>query len=114
MTKKRSKPNPRKHIPALTPEQMQAAFQKLQDTRLPLAAKKQLQRMLEAAANPNGETVETIIRTLATDRRQLVNDMAAAFTRQSSMVTKRAGQGLDAIPDDEWDRLVNEANNGTE
>lgn len=112
--KKQSQPKRREHIPALTPEQMQIALQKLQDARIPPAAKKQLQAMLEAASNPDSETTAAIIKTLSKDRQELVKEMADALTLQTTMVVRRAGQGLDAISDDEWNKLVNEANNGTE
>lgn len=107
---KKTKPNPRKHIPALKPEQLTVAIQKLQDAKLPPAAKEQLGRMIQAAANPENETVAVIIQTLPPNRRKRIQSTVEGLHKNMQTVTSRAKQSLLDMSAAEWERLVEEAN----
>jgi gas vesicle protein len=101
----------RKHIPALNPDRLTLAIQHiLADERLPEAAKRQMIAMLQAAANPHSESVQTVLKTLPKERRNQIQGMAEEMTRHTSGIVQRAGKALDAISDEEWNRLVDEAN----
>jgi hypothetical protein len=100
----------RTHIPALSPEEIQVAMQKLQATRIPPAAKKQLAAMIQAAANPNSETPEAVIKTLPEKRRAQIKELTTDINQHTAGVLQRAGDALEAMSDAEWDRLVEEAN----
>ena len=107
----KKKPNPRKHIPALKPDQLTQAIQKLQEAKLPPAAKDQLARMIQAAANPQNETVEVIIQTLPAHRRKRIQATAEGLHKNMQIVTSRAKRLLMDMSATEWERLVEEANN---
>lgn len=102
----------RKHIPALSPEKLQIALQQLDALKISPAAKRQLKLMIQTAANPDNDKVEAIIKTLPKDRQQQIQAIMVDLTRRTTSITNRATQALTAIPDDEWDRLVEEANSG--
>lgn len=102
---------PRKHIPALNPDQLKIALEKLEKAPLiPPAAKKQFELMIRAAANSRNEAPEIVIKTLPDKRQKQVQSMVAQLNKQTSALIRRAEKGLDDIPDAEWDRLVEEAN----
>lgn len=105
--KKRSK---RKHIPPLNPAELAQALQRLQDARLPPAAKRQLEAMMRAAANPANESVEVVIKTMPRGRREQIQSTTADLNKSVKAVTGRAKKALLEMPDDEWERLVEEAN----
>jgi D-alanine-D-alanine ligase-like ATP-grasp enzyme len=108
-----NKPKPVKHIPALSPERLTVALDKLkQQKNLSPAAKRQLEQMMRTAANPNNDSLNTIIKTMPKERQTQIKAMAVALTRQTGKAVQRGNVGLDAISSDEWERLVNEANNG--
>lgn len=104
-------PKKRKHIPALKPDQLTQAIQKLQEAKLPPAAKQQLERMLLAAANPQNETVEVIIQTLPAHRRKRIQATAEGLHKNMQAVISRAKRSLMDMSNAEWERLVEEANN---
>jgi hypothetical protein len=66
--------------------------------------------MLEAAANPDAESPENVIKTLPPERRGNVEATISALTRQRRGITNRGRVTLQQMSEDEWDRLVNEAN----
>ncbi len=51
-------------IPALSPDSLIVALQRIDRLAIPEAAKRELRRMLQAASNPDSEKIETIIKTL--------------------------------------------------
>lgn len=105
--KKKSK---RKHIPALNPAELEQAIERLKDAKLPPAAKRTLEAMMRAASNPANETVEVILRTLPKHRQERIKRTANTVHKHMQSVTDRAKQALLDMPDAEWDRLVEEAN----
>lgn len=99
----------RDHIPALSPLELEAALARLEQTRMSKAGKRMIRQMLEAAANPNAEAPEVVIETLPAERR---TDIKQTMTEVGGVllgVTQRGGAKLLALKDDEWDRLVNDA-----
>ena len=108
---KRSKAQ-RKHIPALSPAELELALLKMQELHISSGAKAQLADMLKAAAHPASQSAEAIIATLDPQRRKDVEDMATGMARQSLSVARRGSKALRGMSEAEFQRLVDEANNG--
>lgn len=103
-------PSQRKHIPALTPEALTRALQQLQTLPLDSGAKQVIGAMLTTASHPHSETPEAIIPTLPVERQANIRMIGKLIAKLQSDVTKRGNVGLAQIPEDEWQRLVDEAN----
>ncbi len=101
----------REHIPPLDPLQLEAVLARLNATNISPAGKLQIRRMLEAAANPNAEAPEVVIETLPIERRTDVQQTMRAVGGVLLGLTRRGGQKLMALSNEEWDRLVNNADN---
>lgn len=97
-------------IPALPPQRLKAALDQLQRTTLAPAAKRQLEAMLRAAANPEAETPENVIRTLEPERRANVEATIQTLSGHRRSVTARGRDALMRLSDDEFDLMVQEAN----
>lgn len=67
--------------------------------------------MLRAAANPDAETPENVIRTLEPERRANVEATITTLAQQRRDITSRGMEGLFGFTEDEWQRMVDEANN---
>jgi hypothetical protein len=100
----------REHIPPLDPLQLEAVLARLAATRISPAGKLQIRRMLEAAANPNAEAPEVVIETLPVERRTDIKQTQRAVGGIMLGLTRRGGQKLMALSDEEWNALVDEAN----
>ena len=104
------KPNQRRHLPSLNPQQLKLAHERIDALKIHPAAKAQVKAMMSAAANPNSERPDVILRSLARERQtnaqQLQQEIGATFTE----ATQRGGQALMQMDQTEWDRLVEEAN----
>lgn len=101
----------REHIPQLDPLQLEAALARLAATSISPEGKRQIRRMLEAAANPNAEAPEVVIETLPVERRVDIRQTMTQVGGTLLTVSRRGGQKLLALSDEEWDRLVNDADN---
>lgn len=109
-TKRRSKPK-RDHIPALNELELQAALVQLQAmSGLTAAGRTAIEGMLRAAANPNAEKPETLIKMLPLERQHNIAQLSSALRNISSSATQRGAQALMAMSPAEWEALVNGAN----
>lgn len=108
MAKRRSKK--RDHIPALSEDGLKLAIQQLEALNISKAAKQQLIAMLQAASNPASESVDVVINTLDIERRKDVQGTASALQQRMAGVATRGRQALEAMSEDEFNRLVEEAN----
>lgn len=99
-----------RHIPALTPDSLTVALQKLQASKLPPAAKKHLAAMLVAAANPNAESSQAVMATLPGERKANAQKTARVIHETATHVALRGRQKLLGMSDNEWQKLVDEAN----
>lgn len=85
------------------------AIAEINRSSLPLAAQRQLIAMLQAAANPNAESAAEVIKTLDPERRANVEATIRQLAQNRRAITRRGRAGLRAMSDDEWQRLVDEA-----
>lgn len=104
MAKKRNR-----RIPALLPDQLTGALQRLQALHIDNAGKQKLQAMLEAAANPDSQRVEVVVSSLPASRRKSVKSTASKVSARTRTVLKRAESQLMAMSEAEWEALVKEA-----
>jgi hypothetical protein len=66
--------------------------------------------MLRAAANPDAESPEAVIKTLEPERRANVEANITALSQQRQTVTQRGRDALFGFSEDEWQQMVEEAN----
>lgn len=102
-TKKR---RDRTHIPALSGARLKAAFDRLEQTALPPAAKQQLRAMLGAASNPDAERPDVVLRTLEPERQADAAETMRAVAGVFRGATSRGREALIGMSDDEWAELV--------
>jgi hypothetical protein len=100
-----------KTIPRLSPEKLQLAIQEVQASRLSAAAKQTVIAMLQAAANPDSQRIDVVLRTLQPDRRRTIERTASKVNEATNKTLARARAALLELSDDEWQRLVDDANN---
>ena len=99
----------RKHVPTLDTARLAAALDGLARVPIPGPARQQIEAILRAAQNPDAESPAVVIASLPAARRENVARTERAVGRLMRRVWQRAARELDAIPDDEWDRLVEAA-----
>lgn len=97
-------------MPQLSPLQLEAALSRLDALGISKSAKKELRGILKASANPDGQAIDVVVRQLERERQLEVSQAARAVTKVTGTALLRAAIGLNAISDDEWDRLVEQAN----
>lgn len=97
----------RSHIPALHPDTLTVLLQGIDTLKISAAAKKQLRDMLKAAANPDNEKVDVIIRTMSKDEQRNIAATTQAVSDFTAATVTRGGAKLMALSDDEWERLLN-------
>lgn len=86
------------------------AVQEIQRSNLGKAAKRQLEAMLRAAANPNAESPAEVIKTLEPERRMNVEGTISTLARRRRTITTRGQEALFGFTEDEWQQMVDEAN----
>ena len=88
------------------------AIAEIERSGLPKAARRQIEAMLRAAANPNAENPAEVIKTLEPERRLNVEATITALATHRRGITGRGRVGLQQLSDGEWQKLVEEANSG--
>ena len=96
----------RTHLPRLNPSQLSVVFGEIDKLGINDAGKRQLKAMLQAAANPQNETPETVIPTLAPERQQQITTTQQAVGGLLNGVVARGAAKLAQIDDAEWERLT--------
>jgi len=100
------------HLPPLPDAQRAAAIEQIRASNLHPDAKRQLIAMLEAAANPDAEAPDVVIQSLEPERRDNILETVRALDRFTGALAARGRAALLAMPDAEFDVLVDEANDG--
>lgn len=81
------------HIPALAPNDLEIALQRIDMLAIDPAAKRQLKAMLKAASNPDTEKIETILKTLPKARQEeiqrIFDEIAARQQAQIDEANRR-------------------------
>jgi DNA-binding transcriptional regulator/RsmH inhibitor MraZ len=103
-------PKKRKHIPALGAEHLAFVLETLHALPVEPAIQRQIEAMMVAAANPNAERPDVVVASLDEARRTNCEQTIRQVAGIQRGVLSRGKQGLRDISDEEWDRLVAEAN----
>jgi hypothetical protein len=89
---------------------LEAALARLAASGIPTAGRQAIEGLLRAAANPDAERIDVVVNALEADRQRRVLETALGVTSVTNRVLARARQALLDMPEDEWNRLVEEAN----
>lgn len=92
-------------VPKLPPDKLLAAARALRSAPLDSGVAREVMAILLEAATPDRHRLDRVAGAHGENMRQT----AGKVTRHTSRVLRRAAEGLRAIPDDEWRRLMNEA-----
>lgn len=92
-------------VPKLPPDKLLAAARALRSAPLDSGVAREVMAILMEAATPDRHRPDRVAGAHGENMRAT----AGKVTRHTSRVLRRAAEGLRAIPDDEWRRLVNEA-----
>lgn len=98
-------------MPSLPPNDLVVALQNLEALKIPKASKVALADILKAAANPHAEDITVIVNALDPARKKMVKKTAKDVSAITKDIMARGRAALEAMSDEEWDRLVDEANN---
>lgn len=96
----------RTHVPALTPDSLIVALQRLQELPIHPASKRQLASILVAASNPDGERIDVVVKTISPARQKMVAKTARQVRGITKETTRRGRAKLMALSDEEWEKLV--------
>lgn len=96
----------RTHVPQLQPNDLTVALDNLANLKIPTASKRVLGDILRAAANPNNERIDVIVKSLEPTRQKLVKKTARQVREVTRDVTSRGRAGLEEMSDEEWQKLV--------
>lgn len=99
-----------KRIPKLSAAQLQNALARLETLKISPKAKKQLASMLRSSSNEASGQIDVVIASLERERQQAVAEAAKAVTAVTNSVLGRAANGLQAMSESEWTKLVEQAN----
>jgi hypothetical protein len=103
-------PKKRKHIPALGADYLAFVLEALHALPVEPAIQQQVEAMMVAAADPNAERPEVVVASLDEARRLHCQRTMQTLGQMQRGVLSRGKQGLRDISDEDWDRLVAEAN----
>lgn len=92
-------------VPKLPPDKLLAAAGALRSAPLDSGVAREVMAILLEAATPDRHRLERV----EGERGENMRQTAERVTTHTSRVLRRAAEGLRAIPDDEWRRLVDEA-----
>lgn len=71
--------------------------------------KSYLRGIINRMANPDSGMIDVVLQEISQERQKQVVDVAKNVTTIQNRVAKRAREGMDAISDAEWDKMVNDA-----
>lgn len=100
----------RKHIPLLHPDTLEVLLQKVDSAKISTVGKRAVTASLQAAANPQAENPLTVIRSLPAERRESVQVTMQSVGRLSSGIISRGRTELMQMTEEDWQRLVGDAN----
>lgn len=99
------RPDPLKHLP---PDKVVIALLRLKDLPVNPKVKRVLAGMIEVAAA--ADPVEESLARVTSDRRANMTSTGQAVNSTFTAIHQRGRQGLQAMSDEEFDRLIEEAN----
>ena len=98
------------HLPQLNPLELEAFLQRLDQTGLSAEGKTLIRQMFTAASTGQAETPTVVIQALPKPRRDDIRQTVEGVGAVLTSVTKRGGDRLNALTDEQWAALVAEAN----
>ncbi len=101
-----------RRVPALNPNELAQAALVINSLHISKGGKETLKQIVQAAANPNAERVDVVIQSLPPTERSTVMQSAAAVQTVNAGVRGRARRALLDMPDDDWQKLLSEAERG--
>ena len=81
----------------------------LNEAKLPARAARQLADIFRAATDPEAEDPKAVLRALPASRRRNAAHTAMVSRKAAQQALKRGSARLLDMPADEWDALINEA-----
>lgn len=91
--------------------QLDSALERLKGLPVDNASKQAIADTLRAASNPNAERIDVVIKTLEPERRKMIEKTAKGLRDLSADVNKRGQERLEAISDEQWQRLLDDETN---
>jgi len=82
----------------------------LQQLNVSDSAKTALATILNAAVTPEGEGLDYALRNLPQERREIVEETAKSVGSVTRAIGRRGRAALAEVSDEEWQRLVDKAN----
>lgn len=103
---------PRRHFPALSDNEVELVSQRLEaNPQISQAARDALLRTIMAARNPNAESPAVVIAALEdAQEKQSIYAAQAEYAQTMNGVMARGRNALAMMSDEEFEALVNEAN----
>lgn len=106
-------PRNHRHIPMLTPEQLQAALEQLQAAQnVSPRGLEHMRAMITAASDPASQEPENLVKTLPPERQTNIKAIADTYSESTKALAKRGRAGLEKISAKEWEQLIEDAANG--
>ncbi len=79
-----------------------------QYARLSPKRKKVIQRLAAVHLNPDSQAPDVVVKSMRKQRRAMVMNASEQIARVLGSVGTRGREGLEAIGDSEWERMINE------
>lgn len=95
----------------MPPNDLIVALNKLQALPISKEAKKAIENTLKAGANPHSESIDVVIKSLPKKQRGMIEKTAKGLRDISADVQARGRKKLEAISDEEWQRLLDDGSN---
>lgn len=99
-------------MPSLPDDKLKAVLDQVQGLPIDEASKRVLADSLRAASNPNNERIDVVMKTLEPIRRKMIEKTAKGLRSLNAETMARGKERLEAISDDEWQRLIDDSTNG--
>lgn len=99
------------HVPQLGSDKLRLAIEDLAKLNIGTPAKRQISNILYAAANPDNERIDVVLKTLPNARRRNVEKTAQEVSKVTNKVVSRGRAKLMDMSQAEWSALVQNAQN---
>jgi hypothetical protein len=95
-------------VPSLSKLQLDSALERLKALPVDNVSKRAIEDTLRAASNPNAERIDVVIKSLEPERRKMIEKTAKGLRDLSAEVNARGKERLEAISDEQWQRLLDD------
>jgi hypothetical protein len=104
-------PTPKKkrtRLPFLLPRNLIRALETMESSSADEATKRQMNAILNAAADPEAQKMVNVIKQLPPERQEIIEKTAQGIRSINRDALKRGKERLDSLSDSDWERLVND------